>query len=385
MRKKTGYIQQRGDSFRISWYDTSGVRQFETHPSIDDAQRELAQRIADTSKGIPVSSRPSTILFEELAADVIADYEVNARKSIEDQKARFRLHINPVFGFRKAAQITTAQLNRYIVERRAEEASTGTINRELEAIRHAFLLARRHGKILHSPHVPHLKERNTRTGFLTREEVDRLCSHLSKPLNSLVLFGFLTGWRLDEIRNLEWRQVDFEAGEIRLDPGTTKSGEGRVFPMGDELRDVLMKLRPVAKKARTAGKRNMPEQNVSALTPFVFALAGKKVGEFRKTWKTACHKAGLPCVVEPVKRGGKRGAVKVVKALRIFHDLRRSAAREFQRQGFTEGQIMRMCGWKTRSVFDRYAIVTDSDIREKMAVLDLKRANSGAKPASSKR
>jgi len=37
---------------------------------------------------------------------------------------------------------------------------------------------------------------------------------------------------------------------------------------------------------------------------------------------------------------------------------------------------MRMCGWKTRSVFDRYAIVTDADIREKMKAVG---ANLGAK------
>jgi hypothetical protein len=90
------------------------------------------------------------------------------------------------------------------------------------------------------------------------------------------------------------------------------------------------------------------------------------VGSFKKSWKTACHKAGLPCTVAPVKKGGKKGSVTVLRTTMLFHDLRRSAAREFQRQGFTEGQIMRMCGWETRSVFDRYAIVTNEDIRQQM-------------------
>ena len=71
-------------------------------------------------------------------------------------------------------------------------------------------------------------------------------------------------------------------------------------------------------------------------------------------------------------------------ALRTFHDLRRSAARELQREGYTDGQIMRMCGWQTRSVFDRYNVVTDEDIRERMRMIEAsKRAGNGSKSTKS--
>lgn len=33
--------------------------------------------------------------------------------------------------------------------------------------------------------------------------------------------------------------MDFNGGEIRLDAGTTKNGEGRVFPMTTDLRTLL--------------------------------------------------------------------------------------------------------------------------------------------------
>jgi hypothetical protein len=33
--------------------------------------------------------------------------------------------------------------------------------------------------------------------------------------------------------------VDFSAGEVRLDPGTTKNDEGRTFPFTDALRALL--------------------------------------------------------------------------------------------------------------------------------------------------
>jgi hypothetical protein len=51
----------------------------------------------------------------------------------------------------------------------------------------------------------------------------------------------------------------------------------------------------------------------------------------------------------------------LVEALRIAQrDLRRSAARHFRRVGVSEGEIMRLCGWETRSMFDRYNIIDEN-------------------------
>jgi integrase len=83
--------------------------------------------------------------------------------------------------------------------------------------------------------------------------------------------------------------------------------------------------------------------------PLVFHRNGKPVGLFRKTWATACRKAGV--------------------SGRLVHDLRRSAARNLSRAGVPEPVIMRLCGWKTRSVFDRYRIVSESDLADGLAKL----------------
>ena len=360
-RKRSGNIQQRGDrSWRIRYVNNDGIRQAETIKGThEDAERELAIRLGEVARGLPVSSRPNTVLFGELADDVLTDYEVNGYRSLAHAELRFRLHLLPVFGNRKAAQITTAQIKTFIVARQSAGASTGTVNRELQLLRHTFNLAKEGRKLLVMPHVPMLRESNVRKGFFTREEVERLCGHLKAPLDGFVMFAFLTGWRVDEIRNLPWRNVDLVKGEIRLDPGTTKNEDGRVFTLNADLRCLLEQ----AARARCAMTQVVRGQVVSAIAPeYVFHQRGKRVGAFRKTWKTACHKAGLPCVVDT---NGKP-----IKALRMFHDLRRSAARELQRQGWTEGQIMRLMGHRTRSMFDRYQIVTDDDLREKMRALD---------------
>jgi hypothetical protein len=52
---------------------------------------------------------------------------------------------------------------------------------------------------------------------------------------------------------------------------------------------------------------------------------------------------------------------------RLVHDVRRSAARDFRRAGVSEGKIMQLCGWETRSMFDRYNIIDEADLAAAVA------------------
>jgi hypothetical protein len=56
----------------------------------------------------------------------------------------------------------------------------------------------------------------------------------------------------------------------------------------------------------------------------------------------------------------------------LIHDLRRTGRRNLRRLGVHEKTIMKIGGWKTRSVFDRYNIVDEKDLADAAAKLDQK-------------
>ena len=243
--------------------------------------------------------------FDEGAADLITEYRNNGRKSLQHLRRRLRKHLTPVFGNRRMALITTADARDYIDSRQAAGASHGEINRELAILKRMYALALQGGKLLIRPHFPMLKEHNVRTGFFEREELDAMRAHLPAPLRPMAVFAYLTGWRVpSEVQTLEWRQVDFKAGTVRLEVGTTKNEAARIFPF-----DVLPELRDLLGEQATVTKAL--EQRQGQIVRRVFHRNGNPIKDFRRAWKTACEAAGCPG--------------------RIPHDLRRTAVRNLVR------------------------------------------------------
>ena len=81
-----------------------------------------------------------------------------------------------------------------------------------------------------------------------------------------------------------------------------------------------------------------------------------KIKEFRATWRNACIEVNLGQMVTD-ENGKKKWKGK------IFHDFRRTAVRNMVRAGVPERVAMMLSGHKTRSVFDRYNIVSDADLK----------------------
>lgn len=280
---------------------------------------------------------------DELAVSFLRDYRINERKSIDDVEARWKLHLKPFFGGMRAVDVTSEQLARYIDKRQQEGAANATVNRELAAMKRMFRIGQQSSpsKVIRVPKFPKLTENNVRKGFLEDGQYRKLIEYCPDLwFRGLVECGRTYGWRTSELLNMRVSQVDVAQKTIRLDPGTTKNHDGREGIMTDAVCHLLTAL--------IHGK---------CQEDHVFTRGnGKAVKIFRHTWRKACEHAGIPNL--------------------LFHDLRRTGARNLRRAGVAEGVIMKIGGWRTRSVFERYAIVSRTDMTD--AILKLQESERRA-------
>ena len=313
------------------------------------AQDLLKTREGDVVKGVPVTAQVGKIRFEDAADDLLNEYRTNGRRSLDTMKGRITNHLTPYFGGRRMTAIGTADVRVFVARRQTAGAANGSINRDLTALKRMFSLAVQGGKLMMRPYIPMLKENNIRKGFFEPEQFQSVKNHLPVHMQGVVAFAYVTGWRTpSEILPLEWRQVDMKAGEVRLDAGTTKNGEGRVFPFTTELRRILEDQEKVADTLKR-------EQGVIARHVFCYTngkKTGKRVTEsgFDKAWRKARVEAGCPG--------------------RIPHDFRRTAVRNLVRAAVPERVAMQLTGHKTRAIFERYNIVSSGDLRDAARRLD---------------
>ena len=116
-------------------------------------------------------------------------------------------------------------------------------------------LGLKNGKIIYRPYIA-LFERNVRKGFLTLKDFLNVVNALPEYLRAPMEFAYFTGWRMrSEVLALRWLNVDFEAGTVRLEPGTTKNNEGRLIYMTGKLRGLREEDR---KKTLSLHKKDRP-------------------------------------------------------------------------------------------------------------------------------
>jgi integrase len=279
--------------------------------------------------------------IRDLGRMIQAHYEANGQRSA-DRMAHAIVHLDRYYGDRSATEAARRFLDYASKRRRSDGAALGTVQRERAALRLGLRLAWERGQIRSIPPIPRIQVKNQRRGFFSPEEFWRVHSELRNPVSDIALFAYITGWRRGEIFGLTWGEVDLEAGVLRLDPGTTKNGEGRLFPFATHR---LL--------SRLVERRHSLRCGL-----FVFHRKGLPVRSIRKEWKRACGRAGV--------------------GNRLLHDLRRTAARDMVRAGVPQPTVMKLMGHKTPAVFIRYAIQDETDLRS--GVGRLSELHEGTRP-----
>lgn len=342
----SGSYSMRGGRVWIHYYK-DGVRHSESTGSdnVTHAKAMLKQRLAAIASGEFMSVRDRRITVDEIFQLVIDDYRMNDKSSLKKIEQSWQwqnskhpdrpAHVGKLkafFGGRRASEVSTTLLNRFVLQCQAEDLSNATINRYMSALKRAFNLAYRSTprKVQQVPVFPQrLKESKPRQGFIEQAQYDALCKHASGELwlRTLLALGYTFGFRRGELLNLRCEQVDLAERTIRLYRGETKSGEGRLVKLTQETFTLL--------SACVAEKQP---------TDHVFTRADRTpIMDFRKAWDKLCKAAGVEL---------------------LFHDLRRSAARNLIRAGIPQHTAQAITGHKTASVFSRYDIVSTGDLEQ---------------------
>ena len=335
MAKGDGTVYLRGKVWYVRyWRDNQPVTI--SCPGLTEAQaRTRLKHEQRKSDDHFVGPREKRTTIAELVNDLRADYESKGRSDLSEYtERRWALHLAPAFGKLKAYEFGTTHQREYRVKRTKEEATVATINREMQVLRNAFKLGFDHDppKIKRVPKFTFIKEENARQGFVSVQQMQALKSAASQfglEFRVIVELGCWLGWRRGEILNLRVGNVRADGGPfgcIRLDAGETKNGDAREVPLTRDLRVML-------------------EPFITARKPQERLFTTKSI---RWTWPKITEAAGVPDL--------------------LFHDLRRSVARTRRSAGVDTSVIMAMQGWRTDSMFRRYAIVATSDKLEALAL-----------------
>jgi integrase len=233
--------------------------------------------------------------FAVLAAQHLA-HAKGYQRSWESTEGLLRCHLVPRWGPLRLDEIKPQDIANWLAEKRAEGLAPASVEKIRVTFGRSFELARQWGVNVAAMNpvrsVPKPKFDNKRERFLTPEQASRLLEAAARSLNpqlfSILHLLLLTGARVSELLNAEWRHVDLDRRAWHIP--VTKTGKSRYVPLSQTAVSVIAALPTFA-----GCPYLIP--NPETLKPFVLIKHG---------WQKVRRDAGLP-------------------DLRI-HDLRHSAA-----------------------------------------------------------
>ena len=324
--KGTVYRQKGSRNWFISFYlDGRLKRETSGTPDREQALAFLRQRLAEAARGLftDVNQRPT---FADMQARLVENYEFKRNRT---EPTRFLRRLAKFFEGDRCEEITEERIREYSLMRlKTDGAAPATLRRELAVLKRMLRLSAH--RLPRVPLVDQPRVDNARQGFFEEEDLQAILPHLSEHARNLVEFLYLTGWRSGEAFRLTWADVDWKQQSLFL--RDSKNREPRIFPFKyhPRLEDVMRRQRDQVSRW---------ELENGCLCPSVFHWKGRPIRKLRRSWTTACKRAGL------------HG--------RLLHDFRRTAVRNLIRAGVQQAIAMKITGHKTDSIFRRYLIVDE--------------------------
>ena len=261
----------------------------------------------------------------------------NGKETVKNKLFAYA-HFKP-FWNRNIAEITIQDLEHYQLQRKLEliempknaekreqDINFRWVNLEIATLRHFYNYCIKSGYIEKNP-AAGIKKLNelSRLKTLSDEDINKLIARATNKLTrDLITFLIYTGCRKGEILNLKWDDVDMKNGIIAIKG--TKTKYDRYIPISEALRGVLEGI----------------ERNQDSL--YIFNKNGTKLGDFKKSFHTACRNAGL-------------------KDLRI-HDLRHVFASKMVMNGTSLYITGELLGHRTTQMTKRYSHLVPDTLKK---------------------
>lgn len=319
-------------AYEITYTDSEGRRRWQrVQGGLKNAEAALEETRRRLRRGERVA--PTRATFAEVAETWIAG-QSQLRSATRD-RYRWALdrHLVPRFGRLRIAQLTTDHVAALIADMRDAGYRAWTIRGVLTPLGRVLAHAARRGLIAENP-VSRL-ERGERPPaerqemrILDRREMSALLDAADDRYRPLIATAVFTGLRIGELLGLTWRDLDLDAGILRVRKQLDRSGE-RVEPKtAQAIRDVV--LMPALGRILREHRLRSPH---SGDGDFIFASAEgtglDRRNAVRRGLKRAVQLAGLDGADRPKLR---------------FHDLRHTFASLLVAQGHNVVFVSRQLG-----------------------------------------
>jgi integrase len=309
------------------------------------ARKLRAKRMEQHGRGEPGRSAEKVLVGELLDA-LTTNYEVNGRASLRTLKGHLAA-LRPAFGQVRAIDVTTDLLEARQLLWQRSGTSNATVNRRCNTLRRAFNLARRARKVHVVPYIPRLEEQSPRGRYIAPADFAALVERLPAYLHPFADFAYRHGIRKGQLARTQRRFVDLQRGVVAWPPAECKHREPHVAPLADDALALvrgLMQAPPLWCPYLFHGPHCAPGR--------VASRTYGCVGDFKKSWASACKAAGFPV-------GRKAGGY-------VFHHTRNTAATNMRAGGMEEADAMKVTGHTTAHVFRHYDIGNVEALRQQM-------------------
>jgi len=343
-RPRSRFWQIRYPANGKSVYESTGTEDKRT------AQRMLDFKVYEASAGL----LPGTATFKQIIENYIRDARSRELRSVPRLERATKNLLKHFDGYR-AEQIDAARWLKYLDDRK-KEAAADTVHFELSVARRAYVVGRMFGLVRALPEIPRVRHLHVRKGFIEPRDWLRVRQHLQPDLRDACDFALACGAREMEVLTLKWEHLEDGIANFH----STKTDQPRKVPYSKfpQLREVIGR--------RQAARERLERAHVISPWVFCFEQPVKVRGRVYHHAGGALFGSGEHGLHTMLRENLDKACTAAAVPRLMFHDFRRSAARNFERAAVPRSVARLIGGWSDR-IYSRYAIGAESELRSALS------------------